>query len=175
MRLFYYTIAAPALFLLRLIFWPFKLLFRFCRWLHRWRRERRRMRRADFDDMDGWEFEEYVAKLLVRDGYIHVEVTRGSGDQGVDILAQRDGVSYAIQCKHYAGKIPNKAVQEAYAGAEFYGCDIPVVLTNSFFSPSALELGDEIGVELWDREELKKRIGQDVEWGRTYFGEAEEG
>ena len=24
-------------------------------------------------------------------------------------------------------------------------------------------------------EELKKRIGQDVEWGRTYFGEAEEG
>ena len=66
MRLFYYTIAAPALFLLRLIFWPFKLLFRFCRWLHHWRRERRRMRRADFDDMDGWEFEEYVAKLLVR-------------------------------------------------------------------------------------------------------------
>ena len=175
MRLFYYTIAAPALFLLRLIFWPFKLLFRFCRWLHHWRRERRRMRRADFDDMDGWEFEEYVAKLLVRDGYIHVEVTRGSGDQGVDILAQRDGVSYAVQCKHYTGKIPNKAVQEAYAGAEFYGCDVPVVLTNSFFSPSALELGDEIGVELWDREELKKRIGQDVEWGRTYFGEAEEG
>lgn len=158
MRLFYYTIAAPALFLLRLIFWPFKLLFRFCRWLHHWRRERRRMRRADFDDMDGWEFEEYVAKLLVRDGYIHVEVTRGSGDQGVDILAQRDGVSYAIQCKHYAGKIPNKAVQEAYAGAEFYGCDIPVVLTNSFFSPSALELGDEIGVELWDREELLRLV-----------------
>ena len=138
MRLFYYTIAAPALFLLRLIFWPFKLLFRFCRWLHRWRRERRRMRRADFDDMDGWEFEEYVAKLLVRDGYIHVEVT--------------------IQCKHYAGKIPNKAVQEAYAGAEFYGCDVPVVLTNSFFSPSALELGDEIGVELWDREELLRLV-----------------
>ena len=116
------------------------------------------MRRADFDDMDGWEFEEYVAKLLVRDGYIHVEVTRGSGDQGVDILAQRDGVSYAIQCKHYTGKIPNKAVQEAYAGAEFYGCDVPVVLTNSFFSPSALELGDEIGVELWDREELLRLV-----------------
>ena len=44
------------------------------------------------------------------------------------------------------------------AGAEFYGCDVPVVLTNSFFSPSALELGDEIGVELWDREELLKLV-----------------
>ena len=156
MRLFYYTIAAPILFLLRLIFWPFKMLFRFIRWLHSWRRERKRMRRMEFDDMDGWEFEEYIAKLLSRDGYIHVEVTRGSGDQGVDVLAQRDGVSYAVQCKHYTGKIPNKAVQEAYAGAKFYRCDVPVVLTNSYFSPSALELGDEIGVELWDRDELLK-------------------
>ena len=40
----------------------------------------------------------------------------------------------------------------------FYGCDVPVVLTNSYFSPSALELGDEIGVELWDREELLKLV-----------------
>ena len=35
---------------------------------------------------------------------------------------------------------------------------MPVVLTNSYFFPSALELGDEIGVELWDREELKRLI-----------------
>ena len=157
-KLFYYIVAAPVLFLLRLIFWPFKMLFRFFRWLCRWRREKRRMRRADFDDMDGWEFEEYIAELLSRDGYDHVEVTRGSRDQGVDVLAQRDGVSYAVQCKHYTAKIQNKAVQEAYAGAEFYGCDVPVVLTNSYFSPSALELGDEIGVELWDREELLKLV-----------------
>lgn len=94
----------------------------------------------------------------MRNGFSHVEVTKGSGDQGVDILADKDGVSYAVQCKHYTSKIPNKAVQEAYAGARFYGCDVPVVLTNSYFLPSALELGDEIGVELWDREELKRLI-----------------
>jgi HJR/Mrr/RecB family endonuclease len=67
-------------------------------------------------------------------------------------------MSYAIQCKNYAGHIPNKAVQEAYAGARFYGCDVPVVLTNSYFYPSATELGDEIGVELWDRDTLKRLI-----------------
>lgn len=108
--------------------------------------------------MDGWEFEEYVAELLVRNGYHNVEVTRGSGDQGVDILAEKEGLSYAIQCKHYTSKISNKAVQEAYAGAGFYGCDVPVVMTNSYFYPSALELGEEIGVELWDRDVLKKLI-----------------
>lgn len=158
MRLFYYLIAAPALFLLRVLFWPFRTALRCAGWLHRWRKERRRFRRADYYDMDGWEFEEYVGDLLVKDGYIHVEVTRGSGDQGVDVLAERDGVSYAIQCKHYQAKISNKAVQEAYAGAEFYGCDVPVVVTNSYFTPSAEELADEIGVELWDREELNRMV-----------------
>lgn len=158
MRLFYYLIAAPALFLLRVLFWPFKISFRFIRWIHGRRRERRRFRRADYDDMDGWEFEDYVGQLLTRVGYLHVEVTRGSGDQGVDVLAERDGSSYAIQCKHYQGKISNKAVQEAYAGAEFYGCDVPVVLTNSYFTASAEELADEIGVELWDRDELNRLV-----------------
>lgn len=158
LKLFYYLIAGPALLVLRVIFWPFKMLFRFLGWLYRWSREKGQLRKADFDRMDGWEFEEYVAELLVRNGYTHVEVTRGSKDQGVDILAQKDEISYAIQCKHYTAKVPNKAVQEAYAGAEFYGCDVPVVLTNSYFFPSAEELGDEIGVELWDREELKKLI-----------------
>lgn len=161
-KLFYYLIAWPVLTLLRIMFWPFRMLLRFFLWLFGWINEKRRLRKADFDRMNGWEFEEYVAELLVRNGYHNVEVTKGSGDQGVDILAQKDDVSYAIQCKHYESKIPNRAVQEAYAGACFYGCDVPVVLTNSYFSPSALELGDEIGVELWDREELKKlvRIGR---------------
>lgn len=158
LKLFYYLIAAPVLFLLRVFFWPFKLLFRVIGWIFRKAGEYRRFRKADFDRMDGWEFEEYVAELLSRNGFVHVEVTKGSGDQGVDILAQRDGVSYAIQCKHYISKISNKAVQEAYAGAEFYGCEVPVVLTNSYFTPSALELGDEIGVELWDRDELKHLV-----------------
>lgn len=162
MKLFYYLIAWPMLTVLRMVFWPVKMFLRFFLWLSRQRGERRAFRKADFDRMNGWEFEEYVAELLVRNGYHNVEVTKGSGDQGVDILAQKDELSYAIQCKHYENKVPNKAVQEAYAGACFYGCDVPVVLTNSYFSPSALELGDEIGVELWDREELEKlvRIGR---------------
>ncbi len=158
MRLFYYLIAAPALFFLRVLFWPFKTIFRFAGWFHSWRKARRSFRRAYYDEMDGWEFEEYVGELLARDGFIHVEVTRGSGDQGVDVLAERDGTSYAIQCKHYEARVTNKAVQEAYAGAEFYGCDVPVVLTNSYFTASARELSEEIGVELWDRDELQQMV-----------------
>ena len=157
-RVFYYLIVRPALFLLRLAFLPVKLICRLFSWILSKVYGSWAFRHADMDAMDGWEFEEYAARLLRLNGFHHVEVTRGSKDQGVDILAMRDGESYAIQCKHYEGKVPNKAVQEAYAGAQFYGCDVAVVLTNSYFSPSALELGDSIGVELWDRETLRRMV-----------------
>ena len=51
--------------------------------------------------LNGREFEEYVAQVLRDNGYKHVEVTRYSGDQGIDILAERGGKTYAIQCKNY--------------------------------------------------------------------------
>lgn len=157
-KLFYYLCIWSTMLILRIVFLPFRLILKFLLWIHRVNREHREFLRADYDRMDGWEFEKYVAELLVKNGYRNVEVTSGSKDQGVDVLASKDEVSYAIQCKNYATKIPNKAVQEAYAGANFYGCDVPVVLTNNYFSNSALELGDRIGVELWDRDELKQLI-----------------
>ena len=63
--------------------------------------------------LDGPEFEAYVALVLKDNGFRHVELTKGSGDQGADILAERNGRSYAIQCKNYEGAVGNFAVQEA--------------------------------------------------------------
>lgn len=162
-RIFYYLVARPILILLRILLYPAKLILRLASRILGKVSDSWYLSHADVDAMNGWEFEEYVAKLLVRNGFRHVETTSGSGDQGVDILADKAGVSYAIQCKHYDGKIPNKAVQEAYAGAKYYGCDVAVVLTNSYFYPSAFELGDSVGVELWDRDMLKKLMRRQYE------------
>ena len=70
--------------------------------------------------MDGHTFEHYCAGLLRRNGFHHVEVTRGSGDQGIDILAWKHRKKYGIQCKCYSYYLGNKAIQEAYAGMKFY-------------------------------------------------------
>ena len=117
-------------------------------------KQKRIDKRRFFDRMEGLEFEEYCASLLRRNGFKDVEVTRGSMDQGVDIIAYKHRTSYGIQCKKYKSKIGNKAVQEAYAGCCYYGLDVPVVLTNSYFTYSAKQLAERTGVELWDREEL---------------------
>ena len=68
-----------------------------------------------------------------------MEVTRASGDQGVDILAEKGEIKYAIQCKNYSSPLNNKPIQEVTTGKAVYGCDIGVVLTNSTFNDSAIE------------------------------------
>lgn len=57
--------------------------------------------------MDGLEFEQFCAQLLRDNGFNHVEVTKGSGDFGIDILAEKMGVTFAIQCKCCQSKVGN--------------------------------------------------------------------
>lgn len=111
-----------------------------------------------YDYMTGEDFEIFVAQILVNIGFINVRTTKGSGDQGVDILAEKDNIKYAIQCKRYSETVGNKAVQEVFAGKSFYHCDIGIVVTNNYFSKSAKELALETGVVLWDKDILDKYI-----------------
>lgn len=55
--------------------------------------------------LDGWEFEEEVAKIFRLNGYI-VEVTKKTGDGGVDLIMWKDSKKIAVQCKHYKAPIP---------------------------------------------------------------------
>lgn len=112
----------------------------------------------DFDSMTGLEFEGFCAEILEKNGYDNVSVTRGSGDQGVDIIAYRDGVKYGFQCKCYTADIGNKAVQEIYAGKTYYQCHVGIVLTNRHFTPAAIDLAKKNGIVLWDRSKLLELI-----------------
>lgn len=100
-------------------------------------------------DIDGHQFEVECAKLLRKQGFTRVSITKASCDQGIDILAYKDGIKYGIQCKYYSSPVGNKAVQEAYAGARYYNCDVAVVMTNATFTKSANELAEKIDVLLW--------------------------
>ena len=64
-----------------------------------------RKKETPLDEMEGVEFEQYCAELLRNRGFIDVKLTQASGDFGVDILAEKDGVTYAIQCKRYADPV----------------------------------------------------------------------
>lgn len=121
-------------------------------------RRAKRRRPSDMDIMEGHEFEYYCADLLRRAGFLEVEVTRGSGDYGVDILAERDGVTYAVQCKRYDGPVGVKAVQEAYAGRDYYDRMVGAVMTNQYFTRPAVEVARKLKILLWDRGYLESML-----------------
>ena len=115
---------------------------------------KRRKPRA-MDLMEGHEFEYYCAELLKNHGFQEVEVTKGSGDFGADILAEKDGVSYAIQCKRYDGPVGVNAIQEVYAGKDYYDCMVGAVMTNQYFTTPAVEAAKKLKILLWDRDYLE--------------------
>ena len=86
------------------------------------------------DKMSGNDFEKWCANLLLRNNFTQIEITPSSGDQGVDIIAVKDGKKYAIQCKRYNQKLGNKPVQEVHEGKTIYGCNIAVVVNNNYFT-----------------------------------------
>jgi len=93
---------------------------------------------------------------LKKNGFTSVEVTSGSGDFGVDILAEKDNITYAIQCKCYSQNIGNTAVQEIFSGKDFYKRHIGAVMTNQYFTKAAKETAERTGIVLWDRNQIEK-------------------
>lgn len=93
------------------------------------------------------QFEEWCAKTLNAKGWKAI-TTKASGDQGADVIADKEGVRIVLQCKLYSGTVGNKAVQEAYSAQRHYATNASAVVTNAEFSPSARELAVTTGVLL---------------------------
>ena len=96
---------------------------------------------------DGTDFEQWVADSLEKFGW-NAQTTTGGGDQGIDVIARKNGRSVALQCKLYSQAVGNKAVQEAFAGAAHYQTDASAVLTNASYTSSAENLAASTGVKL---------------------------
>lgn len=114
------------------------------------------------DQSTGLEFENEIAKILPLVGFEEVTVSKGSGDQGIDIFAKKDGENFGIQCKKYSSSVGNKAVQEVISGKEFFNLDKAIVITNSSFTVSANELAHKANVTLWNRMNLEQIISENL-------------
>lgn len=112
---------------------------------------------SDIDLMSGIEFEKYISRLFQSWGY-KSHTTQETNDQGVDVIAEKNGVKIAIQTKCYNGVVGNSAIQEIVAGMKFYDADKAMVITNSTFTKSAIELAKKNNVQLWDRKTIIEKI-----------------
>ena len=103
------------------------------------RRIREHLKGRELDAMEGHDFEYFCADLLEDHGFKSVEVTRGSGDYGVDVLAEKEGVTYAVQCKRMVG----------------------AVMTNQYFTEPAVKAAKKLKILLWDRGYLESMMEEE--------------
>jgi len=105
----------------------------------------------------GKDFEEFIAKWLEKCGY-STEVTKDSHDYGADVIAKKEEISYAIQCKYWQNSVGVEAVQQVCVAMRYYDCDKGVVVTSSKFTKQAKELAQANRILLWDGEYIKSKI-----------------
>ena len=106
------------------------------------------------DNATPLDYERYCADILSKKGW-QTRLTKATGDQGVDIVAEKGSVKVVLQCKKYGFPVGNKAVQEALAGKEFESADYAAVVTNAQFTKSAQQLAAKTGVLLLHHAELE--------------------
>lgn len=102
---------------------------------------------------DGIAYERHCAELLGRAGW-RAHTTSASGDQGADVVAERAGIRFVLQCKRYGKPVGNAAVQEISAAARYWSADMSAVVSNAGFTPAARKLAAATGVQLLHHDDL---------------------
>ncbi|GGO01886.1 TerD family protein [Saccharibacillus kuerlensis] len=108
--------------------------------------------------LDGRTFEYHMQDLFTKLGY-EVEVPTSdpyAPDYGVDLIVIKGGIRRAVQLKCFSNVVPVRAIQEVYAGAQMYDCQSYMVVATSYFSRAALQMAEQLGVEVWDKTQLDK-------------------
>ena len=113
------------------------------------------------DRMTGHEFENFLEGLFRTQGY-RVENIQSSGDHGVDLVVIKDEIKTGVQAKRFkpSSKIGNKVLVTLKGGGYFHDCDNLMVVTTSFFTRKATEYAQKVGIELWDRDTLRRYLNK---------------
>lgn len=106
---------------------------------------------------DPYKYEDYIKTLLRNEGFV-AKRTRGSGDFGVDVMARKNGTTFAIQCKLYNHTVGTKAVQEIVSGRIYYKADYAVVVSDNKFTDAAKQLARKSGVILAHHKNLLHKL-----------------
>jgi len=109
-------------------------------------------------DLKHWEFENYIGNLFIKLGY-KTQVIGGSYDEGIDVIAKKNGIKHYIQCKKYSNSVGVKEVREFYGAlSDKLSNDKAFFITTNFFTEEAERFAADKPIELIDGYKLIKYI-----------------
>lgn len=122
-----------------------------------WRNRYVNMSMKRIDTLSGAAFEQYLIVQFRKLGY-RAKITEASHDYGADLIMKKGREKIVVQAKRYERNIGISAVQEAAAAVAYYEADRAMVVTNRYFTKSAWNLARQNEVELWGRDEIRKKF-----------------
>lgn len=142
---------------LSIVFLPITILFLLVKLIYR-SIEKKILRKViskisiiDIDGLDGHGFEEFLY-LFFKSLNLNVKKTKSSRDYGADLIVEYKNKIIVIQCKlYYNHSVGNSAIQEINTAKNYYLADKGVVITNSYFTKSAISLSNSNDITLIDR------------------------
>ena len=87
--------------------------------------------------LDGWQFEEEVASVFRCNGY-EVEVTKKTGDGGVDLIMYKEGEKILVQCKHYKAPVGPVEMRALWGVKDDFQADKVIMVASSGVTDSSL-------------------------------------
>ena len=101
-------------------------------------------------DQRGRQFEESVAKFFRRRGW-SANLTRATGDGGIDVILGRGAIAYWCQCKGHAKPVPVAEIRRiAGATIKSNGAAKAMIISANGFTRPALDEARELGVVCLD-------------------------
>ena len=88
--------------------------------------------------LNGWQFEQEVADVFAKHGF-ETEVTKGSGDGGVDIKMQKDNINYIVQCKNHINPVSPNDVRALWGVKDDFGADVAIMVASSGVTEMGLD------------------------------------
>lgn len=113
----------------------------------------------NLEALSPWEFEEHVAKVYAESGY-KTRLTPKSGDNGIDILAEKQGIRYAIQVKKTRKPVGSPVIQTLMGSMIHAGTDHGICVSFSGFTREAERFAFGKNIELVDKHALGDLISK---------------
>ena len=115
--------------------------------------ERQLGRQQFWKSLRGVEFEEALAYLYSNLGYA-VEITKGSGDEGVDLFLRKDEKVIVVQCKGHGNPIGVGAIRDLYGAMIHFKANSAVLACPSGFTVGVIKFASDKPIQLISANDL---------------------
>lgn len=118
--------------------------------------EREQLRKMEYwQSMDGWAFEENIGKLFRKLGF-DAEVTKGSGDEGVDIILIKDNKTTIVQCKQHSKPVGPSVVRDLFGALTHFKAKNAILVSTSGFTSGTVSFAKNKPITLMGMHEILK-------------------